>query len=79
MDAHAPNRNLTANHPRDCDHDHDQKPRSLSGEEAKRAAVLIQKTFRGHRTRRQLKGFGLDASTRWYEVGLVRANKCKKC
>ena len=30
-----------------------------------RAARLIQKTFRGHRTRRELHGFGLDANTRW--------------
>jgi len=44
-------------------------------EESKRAAILIQKTFRGHRTRRELKGFGLDASTRWYEVGLIPASK----
>ena len=30
-----------------------------------RAARLIQKTFRGHRARRELDGFGLDANTRW--------------
>lgn len=29
------------------------------------AAKLIQKTYRGHRTRREMDGFGLDASTRW--------------
>ncbi|KAL4729183.1 hypothetical protein ACLX1H_003594 [Fusarium chlamydosporum] len=29
------------------------------------AARTIQKTFRGYRTRRELEGFGLDASTRW--------------
>ncbi|KIW32696.1 uncharacterized protein PV07_04225 [Cladophialophora immunda] len=40
----------------------------LSAEESKKAAVLIQKTYRGHRTRRELNGFGLDASTRWYEA-----------
>ncbi|KIW91655.1 uncharacterized protein Z519_07623 [Cladophialophora bantiana CBS 173.52] len=40
----------------------------LSAEEYKKAAVLIQKTYRGHRTRHQLNGFGLDASTRWYEA-----------
>jgi hypothetical protein len=50
---------------------------TMADEESRQAAILIQKTFRGHRTRRQLKGFGLDASTRWYEVGLMRANKCK--
>ncbi|UPK97691.1 hypothetical protein LCI18_008626 [Fusarium solani-melongenae] len=26
---------------------------------------MIQKTFRGYRTRREIEGFGLDASTRW--------------
>ena len=30
-----------------------------------KAARLIQKTFRGHRARRELDGFGLDANTRW--------------
>ncbi|KIW66911.1 hypothetical protein PV04_06198 [Phialophora macrospora] len=45
-----------------------QSRTDLSAEEAKKAAVLIQKTYRGHRTRRQLNGFGLDASTRWYEA-----------
>ncbi|ETI22617.1 hypothetical protein G647_06693 [Cladophialophora carrionii CBS 160.54] len=45
-----------------------QPSTDLSAEEAKKAAVLIQKTYRGHRTRRQLNGFGLDASTRWYEA-----------
>ncbi|EXJ80737.1 hypothetical protein A1O3_07021 [Capronia epimyces CBS 606.96] len=40
----------------------------LSADEQRKAAVLIQKTYKGHRTRRQLKGFGLDASTRWYEA-----------
>ncbi|KAK5238070.1 hypothetical protein LTR47_001163 [Exophiala xenobiotica] len=40
----------------------------LSEEESQKAAILIQKTYRGHRARRQLEGFGLDASTRWYEV-----------
>ncbi|EXJ58407.1 hypothetical protein A1O7_05832 [Cladophialophora yegresii CBS 114405] len=45
-----------------------QPSTDLSAEEAKKAAVLIQKTYRGHRTRRELNGFGLDASTRWYEA-----------
>ncbi len=40
----------------------------LSDEESKKAAELIQRTYRGHRQRRELKGFGLDASTRWDEV-----------
>lgn len=30
-----------------------------------RAATVIQRTYRGYRTRRELKGLGIDASTRW--------------
>ncbi|KEF59917.1 uncharacterized protein A1O9_04765 [Exophiala aquamarina CBS 119918] len=45
-----------------------ERARGSTNAESKQAAILIQKTFRGHRTRRQLKGFGLDASTRWYEA-----------
>jgi hypothetical protein len=30
-----------------------------------RAAHIIQKTFRGYRSRREMKGLGLDPSTRW--------------
>ncbi|KAK4144746.1 uncharacterized protein C8A04DRAFT_11245 [Dichotomopilus funicola] len=30
-----------------------------------RAATAIQRTYRGYRARRQIRGFGLDASTRW--------------
>ncbi|ROW07949.1 hypothetical protein VMCG_03400 [Cytospora schulzeri] len=30
-----------------------------------RAATLIQRTYRGYRTRREMKGLGLDADTRW--------------
>ncbi|KAF2201779.1 hypothetical protein GQ43DRAFT_350841, partial [Delitschia confertaspora ATCC 74209] len=36
--------------------------------EQKEAAQLIQRNYRGYRTRRQLAGMGLDASTRWAEV-----------
>jgi transposase len=36
-----------------------------SHDDQAQAARTIQKTFRGYRTRRELEGFGLDASTRW--------------
>ncbi|KAL1841587.1 hypothetical protein VTJ49DRAFT_6897 [Mycothermus thermophilus] len=38
-----------------------------SGDEGNRAkaATVIQKTYRGYRVRRQLKGLDMDASTRW--------------
>lgn len=36
-----------------------------SQDERAQAARMIQKTFRGYRTRREIEGFGLDASTRW--------------
>lgn len=41
-------------------------PATDAGREA--AASTIQKNYRGHRTRRQLQGFGLDPQTRWLEV-----------
>lgn len=34
----------------------------------KQAAELIQRNYRGYRSRRQLRGMGLDSSTRWAEV-----------
>lgn len=40
----------------------------LDNEEAKRAAEIIQRTWKGHRSRRELKGHGLSASERWTEV-----------
>ncbi|KAJ9629249.1 hypothetical protein H2204_008889 [Knufia peltigerae] len=40
----------------------------LGEDDSNKAAILIQKTYRGYRTRRQLKGFGLDVTTRWYEA-----------
>ncbi|KAF4463633.1 hypothetical protein FALBO_9527 [Fusarium albosuccineum] len=36
-----------------------------SQDERAQAARMIQKTFRGYRARREMQGFGLDASTRW--------------
>lgn len=38
---------------------------SVGQDERAQAARLIQKTFRGHRARREMQGFGLDAGTRW--------------
>ena len=35
------------------------------------AAEIIQRNYRGYRERRQLKGVGLDASTRWSEVSNI--------
>jgi hypothetical protein len=36
--------------------------------EQKQAAELIQRNYRGYRSRRQLAGMGLDPSARWAEV-----------
>lgn len=43
------------------------KPDATDAEREK-AAGTIQKNYRGHRTRRQLRGFGLDPQTRWIEA-----------
>ena len=32
------------------------------------AARVLQRTYRGHRARRQMRGLSLDPSTRWTEV-----------
>ena len=32
------------------------------------AARTVQRTYRGHRARRELKGLSLNPSTRWVEV-----------
>jgi len=40
----------------------------MNDEERAKAASLIQRNYRGYRTRRQLQGFGLDASSRWVEA-----------
>jgi hypothetical protein len=40
----------------------------LSGEERTKAAGLIQRNYRGYRARRQMKGMGLDPSSRWVEA-----------
>ena len=44
------------------------KNEPVNEDDREKAASAIQRTYRGHRTRRQLNGFGLDASTRWYEA-----------
>ncbi|PHH88182.1 hypothetical protein CDD83_7872 [Cordyceps sp. RAO-2017] len=36
-----------------------------SDEQRADAALMIQKTFRGYRARREMDGFGIDATTRW--------------
>jgi hypothetical protein len=43
---------------------------SKNGEEQERdkAAVMIQRNYRGHRTRRAMQGRGLDPSVRWIEA-----------
>jgi hypothetical protein len=45
------------------------EPATLGSGEQERAAQVIQRNYRGYRTRRQLNGMGLDASMRWAEVG----------
>lgn len=42
--------------------------RSKDAGQEQQAAEVIQRNYRGYRTRRQLKGIGLDSSTRWIEV-----------
>jgi hypothetical protein len=40
----------------------------LSDRERHKAAELIQRNYRGYRERRQMKGLGLDPSSRWVEA-----------
>lgn len=49
---------------RDLDREHPE----LSGSERRQAAELIQRNYRGYRERRQMRGLGLDASSRWVEA-----------
>ncbi|KFA72281.1 hypothetical protein S40288_02413 [Stachybotrys chartarum IBT 40288] len=42
-----------------------EQARLSTGGSQENAAKTIQRTFRGYRTRRELKGYSLDASTRW--------------
>jgi len=41
---------------------------NMSEEERRRAAISIQRNYRGHRERRMLDGLSLDPSTRWVEA-----------
>ncbi|KAK1755086.1 hypothetical protein QBC47DRAFT_361125 [Echria macrotheca] len=45
-------------------HGHGRKPSADERAEAK-AATVIQRTYRGYRVRREMKGLGIDATTRW--------------
>lgn len=40
----------------------------LSDDEKIQAATVIQRSYRGHRARRQLRGLGVDATSRWMEA-----------
>ncbi|KAJ9193603.1 hypothetical protein DTO021D3_6860 [Paecilomyces variotii] len=40
----------------------------MTEKEREEAAIIIQRNYRGYKTRRELKGLGLDASTRWLEA-----------
>ena len=42
--------------------------RAKDAGEEQQAAEMIQRNYRGYRARRQLKGMGLDPSTRWIDV-----------
>lgn len=45
-----------------------QKLQIPQGDDRSAAAKLIQKNYRGYRTRRALQGHALDANARWIEV-----------
>ncbi|EMC95401.1 hypothetical protein BAUCODRAFT_53278, partial [Baudoinia panamericana UAMH 10762] len=46
----------------------EQEAERHSSTERSRAAEVIQRNYRGYRARREIKGLGLDPSTRWVEV-----------
>lgn len=60
------------------EHDHDQK-HDHNTDRDKAAALLIQRNYRGYRTRRQLDGCNISADTRWsdavHRMRLEQANK----
>lgn len=45
-----------------------KRQRASTIDERTNAAQIIQRHYRGHQTRRELKGYALDPSTRWLEV-----------
>ncbi|KAF2482574.1 hypothetical protein BDY17DRAFT_162201 [Neohortaea acidophila] len=45
-----------------------RKREGLVPDDRDAAAQLIQKNYRGYRTRRALQGYGLDSNARWIEV-----------
>lgn len=45
-----------------------EEHRDLSSEERAKAAAIIQRNYRGFRSRRMLEGMSLDPSTRWVEA-----------
>ena len=52
-----------------------QDGRQLQHQESAAARVL-QRTYRGHKERRQLRGLSLDPSTRWTEVRICPTPSC---
>ena len=52
---------------RHVDQAQDVKEKELQREQSA-AARTLQRTYRGHRARRELRGLSLDPSTRWVEV-----------
>lgn len=49
------------------DQEQDVKEKELQREQSA-AARILQRTYRGHRARRELRGLSLDPTTRWVEV-----------
>ncbi|RAQ60799.1 IQ calmodulin-binding motif protein [Aspergillus flavus] len=47
----------------------ERPPRNDVTDKEQWAARVIQRTYRGYRTRRELQGCGISATTRWVEVG----------
>ncbi|KAE8421043.1 hypothetical protein BDV36DRAFT_80199 [Aspergillus pseudocaelatus] len=47
----------------------ERPPRNDVTDKEQWAAGVIQRTYRGYRTRRELQGCGISATTRWVEVG----------